>query len=271
MINTVLFWITIVILLATSIAFSLLYLHEKKKRQIVLTSHIEDTERLNKEHHVEIVTIKEQWCNEVTTIKEQWQNEIASVRKECELEITRTKESIERRKETLQLLPEKEILIDIMLALSGYASRIERLETVLSHEQISKQMNDIAVSTASKMKEMSNDILEHLNEMNIVERINDLSSTIVSQIEQNDVAGEITDLRSETDDIKSIVGDIKDTLGCQYDFSSVCGMLDSMSSDISNVKSEISSVNSSIDSLQSSVSSVCWAIDETKSAIESHY
>lgn len=77
-------------------------------------------------------------------------NHIKMIQQDCAAQIRHVKEDIEKRKEILSQRKEKELLIDVMIALDGYGSRFERIEKYLTNDQISEKISQLMQQVTSQ-------------------------------------------------------------------------------------------------------------------------
>ena len=66
--------------------------------------------------------------------------QVASLLKQHEEQIRHIREEIENRKSILSQMSEKELLANVMIALDGYSTRFERLESQITEEKILNKM-----------------------------------------------------------------------------------------------------------------------------------
>ena len=148
-------------------------------------------------------------------------------------------------------MPEKELLINVMFALEGYAGRIERLETALSHERISQQISNLTSTTTAQIDQMTQSIIDHIENLNIVEEIDELTESVVQKLERYDVTSEIGDIKSTVEAIQYAANDISDIKSAMDDVKSAVEEVKSeLTSDVSSIKSDVESMRSSIDDVR---------------------
>lgn len=212
-------YIVILLLIGAVIVLALL-LHKEKN----MVSYLIDTKQSQMDD------LKNAHKSEVEDLCDRHRDEIRSIRQECDKEIQRERERIEGRKELLSQKSDKELLIDVMLALEKYAGRLDRIEQSASHENIVQLINDTAKTVIDEMYDCEEDVLNAIGQ---------------------------TDSQSVADAFNASVEEIKSSID-----------MSSNSSTIYSIESEIRSVKSSLDSLRSSLDDVRSAADKAQNTAE---
>lgn len=209
---------------------------QKKNASIILQAQ-RDVYTANVKAQSEIAAAHKDCDQEVKELKISHADEIRSLVQDYENQIQQVRENIESSKETLSMMDEKELLVNVMLALDGYSGRFERLEEYLKDEQITE-----------KISRMSQDVTAKINIVagNLAKQVTDMNYTIRKRLNETDfnkrmdsVSSDLRSIRTDLDRMRSDIESIQWNMGDDY------------SSDLSDIKSEISSLQSTVDSIDS--------------------
>lgn len=213
--------------------------------------------------------------NRIIVLQAKHNEEIDSIKRDCADQIRHAREDIEGQKKELEKKSEKELLTDVMIALSGYGSRFERIEKHLTDDQITERITLLFQNVTQKISGITDTLTKQIEEMNdsIERSIND------SDLRQrmNGISSELEDLSSDIDDIKSSVCD-------RYEYDSIASDIRSIKSSVDDIHTSVSdrysydSLASNIDEIKSAVNdakdaaeSARYAAESAKDAVESHY
>ena len=181
--------------------------------------------------------------------------QLEAERKKSLYELTELKEHIESRKEILETASEKSLLVDVMMALEGYASRLNRLEerlNVQSIEDASKKINNSIYQLTEGMKNQMNRML-----VSFTTEIEKLDSDMEEKINSFDIAGSIYELVEKLRNVEEKVESISDRIG-DYD------------TDYGSVWGSISEVKSAAEDAKSAAEDAKSAAEDAKYACESN-
>lgn len=300
---TICFFIVIVIIMITVI------LKMNKKIITIKKNNKDAMARLNNDHRYEIDkminlhTISlNQKVAEMNSSFEKLKKEIAAqhsaqlsmIRQECSQQIRQMQEYIETRKDILFKMSDKELLVNVMLALEGYSKRFERLEHDLSYNQITdkiEKMSSDVVKAVDSYEESLNSHIEDIHkavsskvdDLNIINQINDIktnTSAIENTVEslKNIIiedSNELNSISSIVEDIQSDVGDIASNLSYYSRFDDLDSKIETISSEVSSVHSDVDDIKTSVsdkysyDSLASSIDSISSDVSSIRSDIDS--
>lgn len=251
------------VLVMAIIILSFLLVRGKRKLAETIESNKTLVANIKSQFEQKIKSANEKCSADCTAVKKECSEKIESMKRECEETVRVGKEYIENRREVLAKTPEREILTDVMIALEGYAGRMERLSEALSHEHLHEKLDQLTQSTTAKVDQMSDAVMLHLQRLNIDEKIDQLAQSITDRLNSMDFSSHINDIQNTVDEIKTSIDD-------KYCYGSTAYSLDSISSDVSSMKSDVESLKSDIQDAKWAADSARDAAESAKSAIESH-
>ena len=220
----------IVVLIITIIILGLLLSRQKK-----------ETEKVRVQAQSDISNAYTSCKNEKQILEQKHSEEIIFIKKNYESLIRQIREEIETQKEALSQMEEKELLINVMIALGGYAGRLERIEKQLKDDQI----------------------MEHVTHLfrDVLIRINDATENVIAQVKTTEHSIESTlndfDTKCNIDSIGSDVEDIKTSVCDKFSY-------DSLASKIDDIKSEIYWIKSAADDAKNAAENARYAVESIK-------
>lgn len=146
-------------------------------------------------------------------LKEQ-REAIGRIRAECESKLREQREFIQYNRDKLSEKSEKELMIDALLALGGYASRLERIEDALNARRLSAAFDEVVKAFRKVEGELQSD-----------------STTVVLQ----KISNTLDILRSKQDHLDL------------FEISEACETLENMAVDLQQVKDDIEEIKNAID------------------------
>ena len=194
---TIIFLVVAAVFILLTIFLAIAYLRLKKKYNIYISQtqayvNSVNTERdnkinaLNEQNSREIFAIREDCAEKVTQAKQEVdaaKKEIEDVKKEYQYKIRNITEKLLVQRADLEKKKEREILIDIMMTLYGYAGRLDRLEQQLSEEQIinriTKMSDDFKNSIDYTKSYLSNQISEMSTSLNKEIKLSELQQKLL--------------------------------------------------------------------------------------------
>ena len=163
--------------------------------------------QLNTKHYSDIRLLNQEHDRKIEVLNSQHEQEILDIKKSCEAQITQIKEYIEARKELLKQMSEKDLLVDVLISLDGYGSRMQRLEQSLSSTEIVEkikqmeteifnavqeyiifmktQMGEISRSTQSSSKNLSEEL--NMQSDHLIKQLSRISETFKRQIHDSGI------------------------------------------------------------------------------------
>lgn len=183
------------------------------------------------------------------------------MRDEYDEKIRKMKEDIESRKEVLNNMSEKELLISVMIALDGYGSRIERLENASGYEEVANQVNALIPNITDKLEHMADDIIKKMESYNILKQIGDIQSkiddiqyTVCNEAYKNDsIPDAIDSLQSDISFMKTNIDDIRSSVCDRHTYDSLASSIDSISSELWSIRSACEDAKSAAESAQNAI------------------
>lgn len=167
--------LTIIIILGIILIAQSVRLKDEKKTSASYSAQLNNlTQDYNKKieyYEDEISYISKNNIDKIASLKEEFENNITAIQEEYDKKIRHEKEFIESHKEKLLAMSEKELLVNIMLSLEGYSGKIERLEAGINNGQLSQKIDDLKKVSASNAKEVSKMLIDHVDSLNIPEKI----------------------------------------------------------------------------------------------------
>ena len=214
--------------------------------------------------------------NKIALIRQEHALQIIQIRQDYEMQIQSMREKIENRKAVLLKMDEKELLANIMIALDGYGNRFDRIEKQFTNEEITEKMtqslqevttkiNSIKGALITQIDAMNSSIKRSLNDSNLMQRMDNISSDLNS-------------LSSDLDAISSDIDDIKSSVSNYDNYDSISSNIDSIQSDVSSIESDVSSIRYDIDTIKDVTNeikdiaeSARYAAESAKDIVESHF
>ncbi len=198
---------------------------------------------------------------------EQHVADLEKLRREHERDLQMVKEKIEGRREILQQRSEKELLVDTVMALETYGSRIQRLETILDSEGFAERIDRLSDEFSGRMSDVSKSVNAQIAELarSVEESVESLDIALATQ-RLEDLDDRITEMHDAVDGMKSAIGD---------GYEPISEKLASVSYDIDSIKSsigdpyEFDSLRYAIEEAKSMASDAKDAAEEARDAADS--
>ena len=254
------------------------------------------------------------YYNEAETMKENYEKQIADekaacirdlreIRKNFEEETRKIREGYKNECENYSLMNEKELLVNVMLALDGYNSRFERLETVFGQDRVAIMIQQMVDATENQVNQLSETITNHMEELKINEKLDSVKSSTINQVTQlsSSIINYMKELKinenldavkaatiKQVEEVKTSI--IEHTKGLNISeelcsikkrlndnratIDNVVGSIEGIAGKIKDIQSDVSLIRSSVtdeykhDSLASNISSIKNDVDEIKSDVD---
>jgi uncharacterized protein YoxC len=226
----------------------------------------------------------ESYENDKKSLSEKYAREADALRRECARQIQHAKEDIENRKQELSRMSDKELLANVMIALNGYGSRLDRLEQHLTDDQITARMSRLLQDVTVKIQGITETLTGQINEMNesIQDSLNDsdLKSRLDSMGDNLDeMASDIEEIKSsvgdgsssnyDISDIKSKVEEIHESVCDKYNYDSVARGIDDLLSAVNEMKDTAEYAKRAAEEAKDAAENAQRAAEEAKDAAES--
>lgn len=267
------------LLVAAVVAIVLLY-----RRVQRLKAEVRETEQYAERR---VANMREQCQEEMGELADRHSSELAEMRLRHERELQDLREHIESDRAVLLRKNDKDLLVDVVLALEGYGGRIARLEQSLDQGRVS-----------ARIDEMSSAVSERINSMAItlegeVKALRESASQSMSELDVSQVMQKLVSLDAAigtanqsviavSEKVDVINGRTRDYDSSVEELCSLLKGLDSVSYTISSISSEVSdirssvgnnrwgnSLHSSIDDIELMLGGIESAANDAKSAAES--
>ena len=162
--------IAIIIVLIIVAAVMLFIILNQRKRIALITEQAQQEINTVQQDAEEKVRAANQACEkEKAELNDRKAEEIQSLLQNCELQIRQArehaKEEIESRKSVLSQMADKEMLINVMIALDGYGTRLDRIEKYFTDNKIIEHTNRMFQSTTDKIDMVTKSLAGQLDEM----------------------------------------------------------------------------------------------------------
>ncbi|MCF0134525.1 MAG: hypothetical protein HUJ72_11720 [Blautia sp.] len=201
----------------------------------------EEAERSQKEMKdrcdKQILKLKEYATSKVRSVRADCAREIEAERQRSKSELRRTKENIENRRDVLRKRADKELLIDVIVSLDGYATRIDRIEDGLKADQV-----EMKYDAMMDMMNAQFDVLAN-NYKNGIDQLGEALADGIEQLEDSYTYGDNVEigigkmlnnqellLQSLQDEIIKVTDQLRDDY-------------DSLSSDVRDIDNKISEIS----------------------------
>jgi len=197
--------------------------------------------------------LRKQFEEEKKMLESQFEDEKKDLQKQHEQSLQRMREQIESDREVLSQKGDKELLIDVVLALDGYASRMQRLEDSLRVGSIKKSIQQASDAMTSATEDLKS---------SLVYRIEELNDSITEAIDVSRIVDMLESIQSNTDDIRSDIS----LYSVSSSVDEIKSRVDSMYWDMSAVKDAAESARDAAEEAKSAAESARWAAEEAKDA-----
>ena len=162
--------IAIIIVLIIVAAVMLFVILNQRKRIAMITEQAQQEINTVQQNAEEKVRAANQACEkEKAELNDRHAEEIQSILQNCELENRQArehaKEEIESRRSVLSQMADKEMLINVMIALDGYGTRLDRIEKYFIENKIIEHTNRMFQSTTDKIDAVTKSLAGQLDEM----------------------------------------------------------------------------------------------------------
>ena len=213
--------------------------------------------------------------------------EISVVRRECTIQAQQMIEFIDTRKEELDKKTERELLLTAVMALDGYAGRLERLEKNMEFRDVMKRMSEMKQEFTENLGSAETELLKKLEAKELFESIGKMQTDVSSQIEDNtaDLTGKIKSMNSlltdlmnslklpeklealseEIDDLYQKLSDkvdeLENNVAEKIDAYDITGSLDS-------IQETVNGIDDTVDDLSESTEKIMGLVEDLRSGIE---
>ena len=255
---TIIFLVVAAVFILLSILLIVAYVKLRKKYNFNISQTQAYINATNEQKDRDISTITQNCAQEVAKV----QNELAQVKQDCEAQIRQTKEEVNFQKASLEKKKEKEILVDVMMTLNGYAGRLDRLEKHLTEDKIIPRINQLFQDISQKINGMNDFLSRQLDEMNT-----SLSYSINNSELQQKIDNVRYSLERQIDNMNySLEESINNTLK-NTNFANVEEMLENIESQLTD-EDDSDSFAYVLQDMKSSIDSIYFGIDDIKSAVD---
>ena len=111
-------------------------------------------------------------------------DEIVAVRRENAIQTQQMIEFIDARKEELAKKTDKELLVSAVMALEGYAGRLERVEKNMEYHEVTERMAEMKKEFNENLGSTEAALLEKLERKEVTEKISQLQESTIGQLEE---------------------------------------------------------------------------------------
>ena len=111
-------------------------------------------------------------------------DEIVAVRRENAIQTQQMIEFIDARKEELVKKTDKELLVSAVMALEGYAGRLERVEKNMEYHEVTERMAEMKKEFNENLDSTEAALLEKLERKEVTEKISQLQESTIGQLEE---------------------------------------------------------------------------------------
>ena len=111
-------------------------------------------------------------------------DEIVAVRRESAIQTQQMIEFIDARKEELAKKTDKELLVSAVMALEGYAGRLERVEKNMEYHEVTERMAEMKKEFNENLDSTEAALLEKLERKEVTEKISQLQESTIGQLEE---------------------------------------------------------------------------------------
>lgn len=186
--------------------------------------------------------------------------EVANEKQRSADALREQREAIQAERSALSSKTEKDLIIDVLIALNGYASRLDRLETSLRYDIIQEKIDSFSDNLKTQLNGVNESIDKKLSKVNVVSKLDSLEYEI-REI-KNKFFDDPFGLEAKIDDIHS---------NCDRNISSIESKLDIIEENIASVKSATEDARNSADYAKSAAEEAKTAIDDVRYVIDSQY
>ena len=190
--------------------------------------------------------LRQRFEEEKRELGQQFENEKRDLQKQHEQDLQRLREQIDSDREVLAQKSDKELLVDVVMALEGYASRMQRLEDSLRVGSIKDTIQQASVAMTSATDDLKS---------SLVDKIEELNDSISESLDVSRVIGMLESIQSDTDDIRSDI--------VTY---SVGGSVDEIKSKVDSMYWDMSAVKDAAEEAKDAAVSARWAAEEARDA-----
>lgn len=253
--NNPFFIISLVCLLMISINIFLVIRIRKIKD--ISSKNIEKERQINQDAILKITNDAE---NQILEERQIAAKKIADEKQRAADALQKQKETIEVQRSVLSSKSEKELIVDVLIALNGYASRLDRLETSLGYDIIQEKIDSFSDNLKTQLNGVNESIDKKLSKLNVVSKLDSLEYEIRKM--KNKFFDDPFGLEVKIDDIHS---------NCDINISSIESKFDIIEENIASLKSATEDARNSADYAKSAADDAKTAIDDVRYVIESHY
>lgn len=192
----------------------------------------------------EICSIRKETAQQIEEEKHKSEEALAAECKRSADALKAERERIAAEKAELLALSEKELMVQTVMALGGYGTRLDRIE-----EQRESLLQEIKTETMRILSEESANLLNALHE-----DINGLQKTVSS-------------LKHEICEVGKSTTEAIESLHTTYDDSDLMSEITHIASSVSSLTSDVGEIKRDIESVTSDISTIHWDVSDIKSGI----
>lgn len=229
-------------------------------------------------------TISNAHEDEIEKLNKTHIDEISVIRKESAIQAQQMIEFIDTRKEELDKKTDKELLISSVMALDGYAGRMERLEKNLEYHNVLSLIEDMKKEFSESIEKTKSLFLEKMEARDLFEKIDQMQTKATDQLTQMNT--EVTSqIKANTDDLtqkmhsmNTLLTDLMKSLRLPEKLEGLSGQIDELYEKLSDKVDELEEsitkkinaydLSSGIESLQRAVKKMDETIDDISEATE---
>lgn len=265
------YYIIIAIFIIAIVALSFVIIYQKKKITLLIEQTQEDIKSIQADAQEKVRSAQYAFEREKDELNTQHRKEINSILRNYELEKQRVKEQakeeIESRRNVLSKMDDKEMLTNIMIALDGYGTRLNRIEQYYTDNKIIEQTNRMFQDTTSRIDEVKRSMENQLY---------DMCNSVDKSFNESDFKNKIEYICTYMQELDAATND-KITNYTTQMFQDLTYKVDGMTGRLTNQISEMnnsiekslsgSNVKNTIDNISSNIVELGNNIDEIKSSV----
>ena len=218
--------------LAVSVVLLVIYIKKEKAREAVeQEQHQQEITALQKEHQQELSALREEHQRHIEDLQEEYDSRIASIRDAHLVELRKVREHIEERKEVLSAMEDRELLVNIMIALESYAGRMERLEEALRGNEIVNYNSEIMKSAEAEIYGMVHSITEKMRQIEAA------ASSGVFSGQLSHLQSIVDSLSAALSNMKKAVDEIHKQVTSPYLYDTLANTVFSINSTVDDIRS----------------------------------
>ena len=223
---------------------------------------------------------------EVEKINLEHIEEIARIRKESALRVQQMIEFIDVRKGELEKKSDKELLVSAVMALDGYASRMQRLELFMDFHDVETKMTEMRKAFSDSLDSTESRLLEKLQAKALLDRIEAVQSEVNETMDQmqcdldSKIKSSNENLSSEIESMNTTLSSLMNSLQLPEKLVELSRQIDDLYQKLSRKvddllesiteKMEEYDITSSISDLQETVNGIDSTVDNIEERTEGY-